>query len=63
MLDIILDNPVFELAFMWNWGAVYSALTNATNANNTNLASMFKSLETTSAKAVENTVKAISVIK
>jgi len=34
MLDDILANPVFELAYMWNWGGVYGPLTRATTANN-----------------------------
>ena len=59
MLDYVLANPVFELAYMWNWGGVYGSLQNVTTANNTNVASMLKSLETTSAKAVEYTIKAI----
>ena len=60
MLDYILANPVFELAYMWNWGGVYGQLTRATTANNSNVASMLKSLEKTAAKAVEYTMKTVS---
>ena len=59
MLDDILENPVFELAYMWNWCGVYGQLTRATTANNSNVASMLKSLEKTAAKAVEYTMKPV----
>lgn len=44
-LDIILGTTVFELAYMWDLGGVYSAICTAFNANQPNLAAAFKSTD------------------
>lgn len=59
MLDIILDTAMFELGYMWNWGSIYNSIGSATQANNTNLASMFKALDRVVSKAIETTVTAV----
>ncbi len=60
MLEIILDTAIFDLSFMWNWGNAYSALQSATDSNNPNLTSVFKSLERICTAAVKNSLKNIT---
>lgn len=58
-LDIILGSAVFELAYMWNLGGVYSAICTAFKNNAPSLAAAFKSVEKASDRVIENNIKSI----
>ena len=60
MLEIVLDTAVLELTFMWNWGSAYDTIANAALANNTNFASMFKTLTKVVDKTIETSLKNIT---
>ncbi len=43
MIDIIFDNKVFDIAYMWNLGSFRSAVVNQVKAGNSEVASMIES--------------------
>lgn len=58
-IDIILKTACFELGYMWNYGSVYSAITNAFNNANPNLATPFKQVEKSAGKTIEKNMETI----
>lgn len=62
MLDLILSTTVFELGYMWNWGSIYNSLCTATTSNNTNLSSLFKTLERVATKSMQSNIDAIAAL-
>lgn len=58
-LDIILSTAVFELAYMWNLGGVYSAICTAFNDNQPSLSSAIKSTDRFSAAVIEKNIESI----
>ena len=47
MLELVLDNKVWDMGQVYNWGKINSEFQNLGNKNNTNFASMWASIEST----------------
>ena len=53
MLDIILDNLFLDVSMLYNWGSLYTKISEMGTKANTNFASLYASIESNIQKDME----------
>ncbi len=61
MLEIIFANKVYDLASIYNWGGVYSLVTNLANKSQTDFASQYAANEAKIQAALDETLESLSL--